>query len=230
MRAAVWLARLKLGWARARWMIQNALLRKAIAGISLRAARPSGTLRQNTLRPGRTSALPQLNELMTLHTPSPLSFHLLTRRLLATVCLCLAWGAQAQSAGRPQMSLERVNLTAGMYRIDAQLAKTVAQQKTGLMYRKELAQQEGMLFMFPQDGVHCFWMKNTLIPLTAAFVEEDGTIVNLADMQPQTTESHCSDKPVRFVLEMNQGWFQSRGIKPGFRLTGAVFSKPVQKR
>jgi uncharacterized membrane protein (UPF0127 family) len=68
-------------------------------------------------------------------------------------------------------------------------------------------------------------MRNTLIPLTAAFVEDDGTIVNLADMQPQSDDSHCSSKPVRFVLEMNLGWFAKRQIKPGAKLGGAVFSK-----
>ena len=84
---------------------------------------------------------------------------------------------------------------------------------------------EGMLFVFEQASTQCFWMRNTLIPLTAAFVEDDGTIVNLADMQPQSDDSHCSSKPVRFVLEMNQGWFAKRQIKPGAKLGGTVFSK-----
>lgn len=82
-----------------------------------------------------------------------------------------------------------------------------------------------MLFVFEQASVQCFWMKNTLLPLTAAFVAEDGTIVNLADMKPQTLDSHCSTKPVRFVLEMNQGWFAKRGIQAGARLGGAPFSR-----
>ena len=68
-------------------------------------------------------------------------------------------------------------------------------------------------------------MKNTILPLTAAFVAEDGRIVNLADMKPQTTDSHCSTEPVRFVLEMNQGWFARKGIKAGFKLTGRPFQK-----
>ena len=66
-------------------------------------------------------------------------------------------------------------------------------------------------------------MRNTLIPLTAAFVADDGTIVNLADMKPQSDDSHCSAKPVRFVLEMNQGWFAQRGLRAGARLTGVPF-------
>jgi len=82
---------------------------------------------------------------------------------------------------------------------------------------------EGMLFVFEQPSMQCFWMQNTLLPLTAAFVADDGAIVNLVDMKPLTTDSHCSAKPVRYVLEMNQGWFAKKGIKAGFRLTGAPF-------
>lgn len=111
-----------------------------------------------------------------------------------------------------------------MFLIDAQLATTPDERSTGLMYRREMPQNEGMLFIFEQPSIQCFWMKNTLLPLTAAFVANDGTIVNLVDMKPQTTDSHCSTKPVRFVLEMNQGWFAKKGIKAGFRLTGKPFT------
>lgn len=112
-----------------------------------------------------------------------------------------------------------------MHRIDAQLAVTPQERETGLMHRKDMPSNEGMLFVFSVPAVQCFWMKNTLLPLTAAFVADDGTIVNLADMKPQTLDSHCSDKPVRFVLEMNQGWFAKRGIKPGSKLAGAPFAR-----
>jgi uncharacterized membrane protein (UPF0127 family) len=81
-----------------------------------------------------------------------------------------------------------------------------------------------MLFVFEHPSKQCFWMKNTKIPLTAAFVLDDGRIANLADMRPNTTESHCSAKPVRFVLEMNQGWFAKRGIKEGAKVAGTLFS------
>jgi len=122
------------------------------------------------------------------------------------------------------MHLQRVELTAGMYRIDTQVALSPQERETGLMFRKEMPQQEGMLFVFEQPATQCFWMKNTLLPLTAAFVADDGTIVNLADMKPQTEDSHCSAKPVRYVLEMNQGWFAKRGFKAGTRLGGAPFA------
>lgn len=121
------------------------------------------------------------------------------------------------------MNLQRVKLTAGMHLIDAQVALTPEQRQTGLMFRKEMPQQEGMLFVFEAPTQQCFWMKNTLLPLTAAFVADDGTIVNLADMKPQTTEPHCSAQPVRYVLEMNKGWFAKKGIKAGSKLGGPFF-------
>ena len=122
-----------------------------------------------------------------------------------------------------QTDLPRVRLTAGIHQINVQLAQTPEQRSVGLMFRKEMPQSEGMLFVFEQPTQQCFWMKNTLLPLTAAFVADDGTIVNLADMKPQTTDSHCSAKPVRYVLEMNQGWFGKKGIKAGAKLGGALF-------
>jgi len=88
-----------------------------------------------------------------------------------------------------------------------------------------MPQHEGMLFVFEQPSVQCFWMQNTPSPLTAAFLADDGTIVNLADMQPLSTQSHCSSRPVRFVLEMNQGWFEKKGLRAGARLTGEPFTR-----
>ena len=129
----------------------------------------------------------------------------------------------AGSWSQAQLELPRVKLSAGLHLIDAQVAATPVQREIGLMHRTEMPMQEGMLFVFEQASVQCFWMKNTLIPLTAAFLADDGTIVNLANMKPQTTDAHCSKKPVRFVLEMNQGWFAKRGIKPGFKLSGVPF-------
>ncbi len=148
-------------------------------------------------------------------------FHRSLILLLALLASPLA--VLAQDA--PQLTLPRTKLTAGMFQIDAQLATTPEQQATGLMFRKEMPQHEGMLFIFPQATQQCFWMKNTLLPLTAAFVADDGTIVNLADMKPQTLDSHCSTKPVRYVLEMNVGWFAKKGLKAGFKLGGEPFSK-----
>ena len=140
----------------------------------------------------------------------------------------LLWLALLSSNVFPQQAqtqLPRVTLQAGMFQIDAQVAATPGQREIGLMFRQDMATHEGMVFVFEQPQKQCFWMKNTLLPLTAAFVDEDGTIVNLADMKPQSTESHCSVQPVRFVLEMNQGWFAKKKIGKGFKLKSAVFAR-----
>ena len=142
---------------------------------------------------------------------------------LATVSWFFLCCTPAQAQGGPQLNLPRTQITAGMYLIDAQVAATPEQRATGLMFRPQMPSGEGMLFVFDVSSEQCFWMKNTLLPLTAAFVADDGTIVNLADMKPQTTDSHCSAKPVRYVLEMNQGWFTQKGIKAGFKLRGQPF-------
>ena len=139
--------------------------------------------------------------------------------------LMLAACALQAGAQEPQTNLPRVKLSVGMHQIDAQVAQTPSQRETGLMYRAEMPQHEGMLFIFDQASLQCFWMKNTLLPLTAAFIADDGTLVNLVDMKPRSLESHCSTKPVRFVLEMNQGWFDRKGIKSGFRVNGEPFRK-----
>ena len=147
-------------------------------------------------------------------------------KLIAIVLLGLSvsWTAFSQTSDAPQLDLPRIKLSAGMHLIDTQVARTNAQRQTGLMHRPSMAQTEGMLFVFDEPATQCFWMKNTLLRLTAAFVADDGRIVNLADMKPQTTDSHCSTQPVRYVLEMNQGWFNKKGIKAGFKLGGAPFN------
>ena len=148
--------------------------------------------------------------------------------LAALLCIHLGWPmasqAQTQSQETPQMDLPRARLTAGIHRISAQVAQSPQERSVGLMFRKEMPQSEGMLFIFEQPSQQCFWMKNTLLPLTAAFVADDGVIVNLADMKPHSTDSHCSARPVRYVLEMNQGWFAKKGIKAGARLGGELFA------
>ncbi|MEO5733836.1 MAG: DUF192 domain-containing protein [Rubrivivax sp.] len=137
--------------------------------------------------------------------------------------MLLAAPAWCQTA--PQPRLETVPISAGMHLIQAELAVTPDQQATGMMLRRQMGTNEGMLFVERSPGVRCFWMRNTLLPLTIAFIADDGTIVNLADMEPQSEASHCSAKPVRYALEMNQGWFDKHGIKAGTRLRGKPFSK-----
>jgi uncharacterized protein len=136
---------------------------------------------------------------------------------------CLWAGATAQAQTGPQPRLPTVDLTAGMHLIKAEVAQSGAEQAVGMMFRTEMGANEAMLFVNDDASQRCFWMRNTLIPLSIAFIDGDGTIVNIADMQPQSDASHCSAKPVRFALEMRQGWFAKRGIKAGFKLRGSPF-------
>jgi uncharacterized membrane protein (UPF0127 family) len=141
--------------------------------------------------------------------------------LLLLISVLASTPVWAQPA--PQPRLATVQLQAGMHNIVAELAQTPAQQQLGMMMRTEMATHEGMLFVFDDVSPRCFWMKNTLLPLSIAFIEDDGTVVNIAEMKPRSEASHCSEKPVRYALEMNQGWFSKRAIKPGFRLKGPPF-------
>ncbi len=111
-------------------------------------------------------------------------------------------------------------LGAGMYRIEAEVAHTAQARQVGLMTRKSMAPQHGMVFVFEQDATHCMWMKNTFLPLSVAFVDAQGKVINIEDMQPQTEDNHCAAAPARFALEMNLGWFRERGIKAGDILRG----------
>ena len=139
----------------------------------------------------------------------------------SSLLLLVSLASHGQDA--PQLNLERVKLTTGMHQIDAQIAGTPEQRQTGLMLRREMPQHEGMIFVFDQPDQQCFWMKNTLIPLSAAFISDDGVIVNIEEMKPLALDAHCSAQPVRFVLEMNKGWFTKKGIKAGSKLKGPLF-------
>ena len=133
------------------------------------------------------------------------------------------------SQDKPQ-ELPRINLRAGMHQIQAEVAQTPQQRMIGLMYRTSMQPHEGMLFVFEEAGIQCFWMKNTLIPLSIAFLDDAGKIVNLDEMKPQSLDSHCSKEPVRFVLEMNTGWFSKRGLKAQESIQGEPFSQSSKKK
>ena len=142
----------------------------------------------------------------------------------AAACGFFPHGAARAADPQPQ-KLPTISLSAGMHLIQAMVAQSPEERGTGLMFRREMGTNEGMLFVFEQPATQCFWMKNTLLPLSAAFVRDDGTIVNIEDMKPQTTDGHCSKEPVRYVLEMHQGWFAKRGFKGGSKLSGAPFGR-----
>lgn len=148
------------------------------------------------------------------------------RRTLRRVTLALmVLPGLAFSQEGPQPKLPTVSLIAGMHLIQAELAVTPRQQQIGMMFRRSMGPNEGMLFVNDYSEQRCFWMRNTLIPLSIAFIADDGRIVNVAEMKPQSDDSHCSTEPVRYALEMNAGWFAKRGLKPGTRLRGGPFGK-----
>jgi uncharacterized membrane protein (UPF0127 family) len=147
------------------------------------------------------------------------AFSLPLRAHLAALLAAASLSAAADSSA----PLPRLQLHAGAHVFDVEVARTPQQRKLGLMGRTRLDDSAGMLFVFEQKARHCFWMKNTPIPLSIAFLADDGSIVNIEDMQPNTLGLHCPQVPVRHALEVKQGGFRSRGIQPGMGISGGPF-------
>lgn len=124
------------------------------------------------------------------------------------------------NAAWAQGAMPVMELSAGFHRIEAEVAASDRDRQVGLMNRREMPPQRGMLFVFDQENTHCMWMRNTLLPLSVAFVDAKGVIINIETMKPQTEDNHCAKAPARYALEMNAGWFAQRGIKPGTKLGG----------
>lgn len=116
--------------------------------------------------------------------------------------------------------MPRTELSVGMYRIEAEVAASQDNRMVGLMQRRSMPPNHGMLFVFAEPQRHCMWMKNTLLPLSVAFMDEQGRILNVEDMQPQTEDNHCAAGPARFALEMNLGWFRQKGLGAGTKVNG----------
>jgi uncharacterized protein len=131
----------------------------------------------------------------------------------------------AASTSAQQASFATTKLSAGMHIIKAEVAADDAQRQQGLMFREKMAPNAGMVFVFDGINSQCMWMKNTLLPLSVAFIDEQGKIVNIEDMKPHSLESICSAKPVKYALEMNQGWFKQKNIKPGMAIEGLPKAK-----
>jgi len=153
-----------------------------------------------------------LESLPFLFSPTISSVKEKTLALLGAVAWIVASVAFAE--------LPILELSAGIHLIRAEVAYTFETRAQGLMFRKHLGSNEGMFFVFPQSEPYCMWMKNTLIPLSVAFVDEKGKIVSISDMQPQTETSHCAVAPAKFALEMPAGWFAKKGIKSGTTIQG----------
>jgi hypothetical protein len=142
-------------------------------------------------------------------------------RLLAI--LILACGSALAEQALPELALEIKG-----HQLTAEVAATDPQRATGLMHRRMLPENRGMLFVFPYSAPQSFWMVNTYIPLSIAFIDENGAIVNIAGMKPLTTDSHSSTRPAKYALEMNRGWFAKRGIKAGSRVEGLKRAPPAR--
>ena len=134
------------------------------------------------------------------------------RIFLGALALTLAGAAAAE--------LPRTELSAGFHRIEAEVAATPADRAQGLMHRRALAPNQGMIFVFPATATHCFWMRNTPLPLSIAFLDEQGRIINIDEMKPLSEDNHCPQRPARFALEMNAGWFAAKGLKAGAAIGG----------
>jgi uncharacterized membrane protein (UPF0127 family) len=150
--------------------------------------------------------------------------HTFFKQMNRAASFVLAIGASAlivqPASAEPAQKFPATTLTAGMYVIQAEVAATPDQREQGLMFRKQMAENDGMIFLFGGPAKVCMWMKNTLIPLSVAFLDQNGKVINIEEMQPQTLTSHCSHGYVPYALEMNRGWFKQKNIKPGSIIKG----------
>ena len=137
------------------------------------------------------------------------------QRLIIFFLFISAAGAGCLPGRLKSVQLQIVRSAAEPVFIDAELARTDKERQQGLMHRKKLADGRGMLFIFDRDQVMAFWMKNTLIPLSIAFIASDGRIIDIKDMQPLDLNTVSSSRSVRYALEVPQGWFDRAGIRPG---------------
>jgi len=135
------------------------------------------------------------------------------KRAIAAVALCLlVFGARA--------AMPEITLTIGGNKLTVEVAYTDPDRMQGLMYRRMLPENRGMLFVFPETAVQGMWMMNTYIPLSVAFLDDNGVIINIADMAPHTRDTHAAARPARYALEANQGWFKKRHLGPGVQVEG----------
>ncbi|MBR7746445.1 DUF192 domain-containing protein [Undibacterium baiyunense] len=141
--------------------------------------------------------------------------HLFTKLLVLS---CSAIYAHIAIATEP--SLKRQQFQIGTNIIDAELALTAEERQRGLMFRESLGENQGMMFQFAHADHYCMWMKNTLIPLSIAFIDEQGKIINIEEMKAHSEETTCAKNKARYALEMNTGWYQQRQIEPGQHIHG----------
>jgi uncharacterized membrane protein (UPF0127 family) len=141
---------------------------------------------------------------------------------LAAAAACIATLAVATppAAAQESQQLPVTSLNIGIHVIKAEVARSEPQREQGLMFRKKMGSNEGMVFVFDAPAGICMWMKNTLIPLSVAFIDAKGTILNVEEMKAQTLDSHCAQGAASYALEMNKSWFKDKNIKPGTVIQG----------
>ncbi len=140
--------------------------------------------------------------------------------MLTTLWLAIGGVASAQGQGQGQPKLPTISLAFGKHKLLAEIAASPQTRERGLMFRYDMKEDEGMLFVFPATQRQSFWMKNTPLPLSIAFIDARGVVLNIRDMMPFTTDGHASEGEALYALEMNRGWFAGRGIKAGDRVLG----------
>jgi uncharacterized protein len=160
-----------------------------------------------------------LENIVTALVPRPAAWRALAAACLAAASLAAA-SPSAQAQTQPQRPLRTINVKVAGHALRVEVAQTVEQRMTGLMLREKLGRNDGMLFIFDEPAYHTMWMRNTLIPLSVAFVDGDGVILNILDMQPQTEDPHMAAGPARYAIETNKGWFAERRIKAGDKVAG----------
>jgi len=145
------------------------------------------------------------------------------RALQFALAIVMLAGIAAARAGLPEITLA----IAG-HKITVEVASNDSDRSRGLMHRRMLPENRGMLFVFPETALHAMWMMNTYVPLSVAFLDEKGVIINIEDMTPHTQTPHAAARPAKYALEANRGWFRKRGIEPGARVEGLDRASPAR--
>ena len=121
-----------------------------------------------------------------------------------------------------------ITLAIAGHKLGVEVVATDAERSRGLMHRRILPENRGMLFVFPESALHAMWMMNTYIPLSVAFLDADGVIINIEDMMPHTQTPHGAARPAKYALETNRGWFRKRGIEAGAKVEGLDRAPPAR--
>jgi uncharacterized membrane protein (UPF0127 family) len=148
------------------------------------------------------------------------------KKLLVLFCSILGFHASTITAA--ESNLKRQQFQIGVHTLDAELALTAEERQRGLMFRESLAENQGMMFQFAHADHYCMWMKNTLIPLSIAFIDEQGKIINIEEMQANNEQTTCAKSKARYALEMNSGWYQQRRIIAGEKVEGLPLAESTQ--